>query len=217
VPALAPELRARLHRVLERAATQGWLGPAPIDAQIDHSLAVAAAVGDLPPAALGSGVLDLGSGGGLPGLVVALVIAPIPVTLLDGGARRCAFLRSAAGDLQDAANLAVAEGRAEDLARTAGLAGAFGVVTARSFGPPAVTAECATGFLGIGGSLVVTEPPSTDRALNRWDRAGLAGLGMGEPEPGGGEGSRLVVVAKIGSEDPRFPRRAGIPAKRPLW
>lgn len=210
----APE-RRRVQELLQRSAQLGWLGPGALSAHIDHALAVAAAVREV--ADVSRGVLDLGSGGGVPGIVVAVALAPAPVTMLDGAARRCSFLRAAAGELADIASVEVAEGRAEDLARRAGLCGRFGAVTARSFGRPAVTAECATGFLPIGGWLVVSEPPETAETALRWDRIGLAKLGFGEVRQTAALGTRLALIPKEAAGAGRYPRRAGVPAKRALW
>ena len=87
-------------------------------------------------------------------------------------------------------------------------------MVARSFGPPAVTAECAVGFLRPAARLVVSEPPGEE--ASRWPAEGLEQLGFGplwrRSEPGGS----FVVLEKLGNDD-RWPRRVGIPAKRPLW
>ena len=111
----------------------------------------------------------------------------------------------------------VACGRAEVLARDDHLRGRFDLVVARSFGPPPVTAECAVGFLRGGGTLVVTEPPRSDPAEDRWPSAGLAELGLGPPTwIRCGDTGAVRIIAE---DDPheRWPRREGVPAKRPLW
>jgi len=223
---LAEATRRRLVVVLARAAELGWLGPGPVDKHIDHGLAIAAVVADLgtrcpqnPQA-----VLDLGSGGGAPGLIVGACVHPRPVTLLEVAVRRVAFLRTAAAELADVATLDVAEGRAEELARRPELDGHYGIVVARSFGRPAVTAECATRFLADGGWLVVSEPPDPDEGEaqasgggRRWDLAGLTRLGFAAPEICDPPRPRVARLQKVGPTDERYPRRVGVPAKRPLW
>jgi 16S rRNA (guanine527-N7)-methyltransferase len=105
--------------------------------------------------------------------------------------------------------------RAEEAARAPQWRGSFDVVTARSFGPPAVTAECAVGFLRIGGALLVSEPP--DPHPERWPADGLARLGLiAEPVPGTAS-AHLIRLRTSEAVDPRWPRRVGIPRKRPLW
>lgn len=162
-------------------------------------------------------MLDLGSGGGLPGLVLATYRPELELTLLETRQRACRFLREAVATLE-LAGVTVLEARAEDAARRPGLRGLFDAVVARSFGPPAVTAECAVGFLRTGGRLVVSEPPGDAErgAASRWPQPGLAELGLGPPAPGGGPGASFVLMAKTRPDD-RWPRRVGVPAKRPLW
>lgn len=165
-------------------------------------------------------VLDLGSGGGLPGLVVATARPEVELTLLEARQRACRFLRAAVADLGLAA-VAVVEARAEEAARRPDLREMFDAVVARSFGPPAVTAECAVGFLRPGGRLVVSEPPGEELGAAslggfRWPQSDLDDLGLGHPVPGGGPAGSFVVMEKLRGDE-RWPRRVGIPAKRPLW
>ena len=74
----------------------------------------------------------------------------LELTLLEARQRACRFLREAVESL-GLAGVVVVEARAEEAARRADLREAFDAVVARSFGPPAVTAECAVGFLRPGG------------------------------------------------------------------
>jgi 16S rRNA (guanine527-N7)-methyltransferase len=166
----------------------------------------------------GGRVLDLGSGGGLPGLVVATYRPELELILLEARQRACRFLREAVAEL-DLAQVAVIEARAEDAARRSDLRETFDAVVARSFGPPAVTAECAVGFLRVGGRLVVSEPPgdeAPERAAVRWPVPGLKQLGYAPPVAAGGPGASFVVLEKTTSDD-HWPRRVGVPAKRPVW
>ena len=105
------------------------------------------------------------------------------------------------------------EGRAEDLARIGTLEGAFEFVSSRSFGPPAVTAECAARFLVIGGILVVSEPPG---APSRWDEKGLELLGLARG-PRISDGASYQVIEKVAETPTLYPRRSGVPNKRPLF
>ena len=163
-------------------------------------------------------MLDLGSGGGLPGLVVAIYRPDLDLTLVEARQRACRFLREAVASL-DLARVTVVEARAEDAARRPALRETFDAVVARSFGPPAVTAECAVGFLRPGGRLVVSEPPGAgapEPTAARWPLPGLEELGFSPPVAGGGPGASFVVLEKTKSDD-RWPRRVGVPAKRPIW
>jgi 16S rRNA (guanine527-N7)-methyltransferase len=205
-----PEL---LREVLEESRALGLLGPGPIERQYEHAVHLGRAIG-----AIEGRVLDLGSGGGVPGLVLAHEWPATELVLLDAQRRRCEFLQQAIATLDLVDRVEVVCGRAEVLARRPDLRARFDLVVARAFGPPAVTAECAVGFLHIGAALIVTEPPARDAGeRTRWDPAGLAQLGFAPPvslrSPGAGA-VRLVLAIEV---DDRWPRRDGVPAKRPLW
>jgi 16S rRNA (guanine527-N7)-methyltransferase len=192
--------------VLERARTLGVLGPGPVEAHIAHADGFVRAVADrLGP------VLDLGSGAGVPGLVVACARPDLEVALLDSQARRVALLEEAVDALGLGARVRVLHGRAEHLARDPDLRSGFDVVTARSFGPPAVVAECGAGFLGRGGRLVVSEPPD---GPDRWPADELALLGL-RTTPCATPG--VAVLEQFAPCPERYPRRNGQPAKRPLF
>jgi 16S rRNA (guanine527-N7)-methyltransferase len=137
------------------------------------------------------------------------------LVLLDAGERRCRFLRQAVTELGWVDRVEVAEGRAESAAREPALRESFDAVVARSFGPPAVTAECAVGFLRPGGHLVVSEPPGGGEAA-RWPAGGLEQLGLGPAGPCGTAEASFMRMEKHRREQ-RWPRRVGVPAKRPLW
>jgi len=198
-----------LRTILERSRELGFLGPGPVGEQIAHSEAFASAVASR---ANPRDVLDLGSGGGVPGLVLLERWPDVTMTLLDSSSRREAFLRHAVELLGETARCSTVLGRAEELARTE-LRERFDLVVARSFGPPAVTAECATGFVAIGGWLVTAEPPDV---TDRWDPGGLELLGFAAASRVAGPPA-FAVMRKVAPCPDRFPRRTGIPAKRPLF
>jgi 16S rRNA (guanine527-N7)-methyltransferase len=157
--------------------------------------------------------LDLGSGGGVPGLVLALALPAWRWTLLDGSVKRTTWLEEAVDDLGLTTAVEVVTARAEEAGRSA-LRGAFDVVVARSFAGPAATAECAAPLLRWRGALVVTEPPGGDPG--RWDRTGLERLGM-ELGVSVAQPVALQVLHQATACHERYPRRTGMPAKRPLW
>lgn len=201
--------------LLEESRQLGFLGPGSIDAHIDHARAFAVAAGAAPARAL-----DLGAGGGLPGLVLASLVWPeTDWVFLDGMQRRTAFLREAVDLAGLTSRVTVVTERAEAYARRIEARDAFDLVVARSFGPPAVTAECAAPLLRPDGLLVVSEPPTSADAA-RWPAAGLAELGLGEPrfvEVPGDRPVHLVTIRRVGPCPDRYPRRVGVPAKRPLF
>jgi 16S rRNA (guanine527-N7)-methyltransferase len=187
---------------LEEARALGFLGPGPVAFHVEHARAYLPALADVAGA-----VLDLGAGGGVPGLVLAVERPDLAFTLLDAMAKRTAFLERAVARL-GLPNVTVRTGRAEAVGE---LRASFDAVVARSFGSPAVTAECAAPLLKVGGRLVVSEPPDGG---DRW--TGAAELGLSEPTVLPGP-PRLVVLAQRSRCPARYPRRTGIPAKRPLW
>jgi 16S rRNA (guanine527-N7)-methyltransferase len=209
---LAPDERDRLIGVLERARERGFVGGGSLEFHVEHAEALVAAT----DSAFAGRFLDLGSGAGVPGLTLALAWPEATGTLVDSRQRRCSFLDEALRELGVAHRVRVECGRAEDLARRPDLRGAYDLVTARGFGPPAVTAECAVGFLRSGGRLVVSEPPGAPES-NRWPAKGVATLGLRAPDIRGDPGPRFAILSLPQSASERWPRRVGVPAKRPLW
>jgi 16S rRNA (guanine527-N7)-methyltransferase len=209
---LAPKVRRQLAAQLEDARRRGMVGPGPVEAHLDHAEALAVAV---DPDFHGR-FLDLGSGAGVPGLILVALWPRATGILLDARRRRCSFLESAAGAVDLADRVSVACGRAEELARDQEFRGGFELVVARGFGAPATTAECAAGFLERGGRLAVSEPPG-EVDPRRWPKAGLAELGLLGPELRGSGGARVAILTSVGPPGERWPRRVGVPGRRPLW
>jgi 16S rRNA (guanine527-N7)-methyltransferase len=204
---------ALLVEMLEDAQQRGFLGPEPVVHHVDHSRELADVVGTCTGT-----FLDLGSGAGVPGLVLALTWPDAHGYLLDARVRRCAFLEHAIDRLGLAERVRVCCGRAEELARVPELRGRLDLVVARSFGRPAVTAECAAGFLTAGGRLVVTEPPEgTSGELDRWPEGAVRELGYGPATNLRSGSTGAVELVALAEPDERWPRRVGRPAKSPLW
>jgi len=104
--------------------------------------------------------------------------------------------------------------RAEHVGRDPAHRGTYDLAVARGFGPPAVVAECAAPLLRVGGTLVVSDPPGGEPG--RWPAEGLAPLGMA-PEGVAVAEAAYQRVRQVQPCPARFPRRAGVPAKRPLF
>lgn len=205
-------------RQLEEARGLGFLGPGPVAPHVEHALgfaAAAAALGSGTPPAWPGVVVDLGSGGGLPGLVLAGTWPGTAFVLVEASARRAAFLRRAVASCGWGDRVTVLEERAEQVGRDPDRRGAADLVVARSFGPPAVVAECAAPLLRVGGVLLVSEPPRED-GESRWPGKPLGELGLGtSQEIRDGYGYRSMVQVRPCPD--RYPRRVGVPAKRPLF
>lgn len=204
-------MAADLQAVLEEARELGFLGPGPVDGHIEHAKGFLQAVG----AELPRRVIDLGSGAGLPGLVLAMAWPRIPVVLLDSSERRTLFLARAADELGISSHVVVARARAEEAGRDPDWRARADLVVARSFGPPAVTAECAAPLLEVGGRLIVSEPP--EEGGSRWPEGGLAALGLRPTGRFEQAFCRFQVLRQESLCPEDFPRRVGVPEKRPLF
>ena len=146
-------------------------------------------------------VVDVGSGGGAPGIPLAAVLPEREVVLLEAQRRKCDFLERAGSGLP---NVRVVWGRAEEQP-----VDAFGVAVAKALAPPPVAAEWCLPLVRPGGAAILWVGLSADVAAVA--RA-AAQLGAGEPE----EHDGLLVLPKLGPTPPGFPRRPGMARKRPL-
>ena len=146
--------RLRLVEVFAQAQQRGWLGPQSLDACIDHSLAFACAASAVPGIAV-----DLGSGGGVPALVLAAVWPQCHWTLVESSLPRAAFLELHRARLGWANRVTVRHASAQSLSEDGQHRGRADLVTARSFGPPEVLIAAAAPLLRPGGELIVSAAP----------------------------------------------------------
>jgi 16S rRNA (guanine527-N7)-methyltransferase len=146
-------------------------------------------------------VVDVGSGGGTPGIPLAVALADREVTLLEAERRKCEFLERWTGELP---NLEVVWGRAEEQP-----AETFGVAVAKALAHPPTAVEWCLPLVRRGGAVVLWVGPSADaeRIASVAERI----AGAVEDATGG-----FVVVRKTGPTPPGFPRRPGMARKRPL-
>lgn len=203
-----------LEEALRESREWGFLGPGDLGPHVEHSLGFARAwesVREGPPDVL----VDLGSGGGVPGLVLA-DLWRTTTRLVDSMVRRTQFLERVARAPDAPPGISVTCARVEDLARSSPWEFGANLVTARSFGPPAVVAECASRLLVRGGLLIVSEPPVADPETARWPAEGLRPLGL-EPIRHVTVPFTFQVLERTGDVDARYPRRSGVPGKRPLF
>ncbi len=197
--------------VLAEARRLGLLGPGPVEDHVEHSRGFAVAAGITPRRR----VVDLGSGAGVPGLVLAVAWPHVPVVLVDAAQRATMFLEGAVDRLGVRGRVSIVRQRAEVLGRDPQWRGTAELVVARGFGRPAVVAECAAPLLALGGLLVVSEPP--ERPEDRWPSDGLVRLGLGRGRVVEHAGKGYRVLPQDGVCPPSLPRRPGMPAKRPLF
>ncbi|MBT5206717.1 MAG: hypothetical protein HOH21_04505 [Acidimicrobiaceae bacterium] len=160
--------------------------------------------------------IDLGTGGGVPGLVLATLTANRWI-LVDRGDRRCTFLRWAVRELDIADRVEVHAMDAVEVAR-GDLRGRVGLVTARSFAAPGPTAECAAPLLAPEGVLVVSEPPGDKvEALNRWVTEALGQLGLADMGGWRHGEAGYRAMRSSGTCPQRFPRRFRRQLAAPLF
>ena len=163
--------------------------------------------------------VDLGSGGGVPGLVLAIARPERRWLLVESVRKKAGALRELVAAV-GLGNVEVVAERAEVLGRDVDHREAHGVVTARACAALPVLVEYALPLLAIGGTLLAWKGPIADDEL-RAGAAAAATLGGGSPavRPAGFAelgGHRFVVIAKEAPTPDRYPRRPGEPARRPL-
>jgi 16S rRNA (guanine527-N7)-methyltransferase len=146
-------------------------------------------------------IVDVGSGGGAPGVPLAAALPEREVTLLESNRRKVEFLERTAEAFP---NVRVVWGRAEeqDVER-------FGVAVAKALAPPPVAAEWCLPLVAVGGAAILWVGPSVDLAAVA--RAAVQ-LEAAPPELHSG----LLLLRKPVATPARFPRRAGMARKRPL-
>jgi 16S rRNA (guanine527-N7)-methyltransferase len=158
-------------------------------------------------------VIDIGSGGGLPAVPLAIAMPQVQFTLLEANARKCGFLEHVAATL-GLSNVVVAPGRAEDLGHLRALREQFDRAISRAAARPEVLLELALPFVRTGGDLVAQVSPLDPVALE--PAARLLGGGTPRLEYPDAGGRALMVVPKLASTPSRFPRRTGLPGRKPL-
>jgi 16S rRNA (guanine527-N7)-methyltransferase len=199
----------RLDRWLEALlATPGLTAASDLDEA--RRVLVASALAAAPFVEQGP-VVDVGSGGGSPGIPLAVARPELRFTLLEAQRRKCDFLAAAAGAFP---NVEVVCARAEEHGRDAGR-DAYGTAVAQALAPPPVALEWCLPLVREGGRVVLlTGEVDVEPAA-----AAAREVGGGEPEVvplPGSERRSLLVVEKVAPTPERFPRRPGAARKRPL-
>jgi 16S rRNA (guanine527-N7)-methyltransferase len=195
--AFDPRLERWLQRLLETPGLTAIRDPASARrVHLEESLAAVPLVEGFP-----GPIVDVGSGGGAPGIPIAASLPDRDVLLLEASARKCQFLESLAFEFP---NVGVTRGRAEEQEPER-----FGVALAKALAPPPVATEWCLPLVAIGGAAVLFVGPSADSAAVARVSAQLGG-GAPEEHPG------IFVVPKVGPTPAGFPRRPGMARKRPL-
>jgi 16S rRNA (guanine527-N7)-methyltransferase len=158
-------------------------------------------------------LVDVGSGGGLPGIPLALVSGADTV-LIESAGKKCAFLRQALAELGLAGEVLCL--RAEAAGREVGLRERFATGTARAVASAPTVMELLAPLLRVGGLAILQRGEVDERESNAVaDAAPMLGLSLEREVPQGGR-RRLLLLRKSATTSTRFPRRDGVPARRPL-
>ncbi|MEI7925876.1 MAG: 16S rRNA (guanine(527)-N(7))-methyltransferase RsmG [Chloroflexota bacterium] len=165
-------------------------------------------------------VADLGPGGGFPGVPMAVADPAMTLVLIESQERRCAFLRAVAEDL-GLTGVSVVHARAEEAGRATALRGSFDLVVARALAAMPVLVEYARPLLRDDGVLATPKGSRGDDELTEAARAiealgGVALEPLALPLPDDVPPQRVYLVRRSGPLDDRYPRRPGMPLKRPL-
>lgn len=210
-------MAAYLERILDQNAEQNLTSiHDPWNAVRLHLLDSLAAVPEVNAAPSGL-LLDIGTGGGFPGVPLALASGREAV-LLDSQTRKARAVAAAVAEV-GLTGVGVVAARAEEYAL--GAEGAFAVVVARAVAPIASLLELAAPLLAPGGRAVLLKGSPSSEEIQRGERAALV-IGL-EPDgtrelelPDGGEHRTVISFRKCRSASIPLPRRVGVAQKRPL-
>jgi 16S rRNA (guanine527-N7)-methyltransferase len=160
--------------------------------------------------------IDVGSGGGLPGIPIAIQCPDLRLTLLESTRKKCGFLERTVEALE-LDRVTVRCGRSEVAARDTSLRASFDYAIARALAPLPVLLELTVPFLREGGRLLAMKGARADEELETAKEAFTKlRCGLEDIFFTGESGSRVLVIRKEAPTPDPYPRRTGIPAKRPL-
>ena len=155
-------------------------------------------------------MVDIGAGAGLPGIPLALARPDLEVTLLDADRRRCGFLVHVCG-LVGLDRVVVLARRAETAGRDPGLRESFDIAVSRATAAAPVLCELALPLLRVGGTLAALVADAEAAAAAAGRAAALCG-----GAPPRAAGASVLIVAKVARTPADYPRRPGVPSRRPL-
>lgn len=211
-------MAALLDEVLGDAQHRGFLGTGEPADFVRHALGYLEGLREVIDR--GDGV-DLGSGGGIPGLVLAVELPSTRWHLIERSRRRADWLTRSVARLGLRERVTVRHEAAETAGRGS-LRGACAFVVGRRFAAPAVAAECAAPLLQVGGRAVFSDvrdasSPSNATDGARWDEEALGLLGLVLTRTWQRDEGSYVLLEQRTACPERFPRSPGVPARRPLF
>jgi 16S rRNA (guanine527-N7)-methyltransferase len=180
------------------------------------SLTCSLVTGDLN----GQVLIDVGSGAGFPGLPLKILFPDLKLSLLESIGKKAIFLQTVVDELKFS-DVRVIGGRAEDLGQRSDYREAYDWAVARAVARLRVLVEYMLPFVRIGGHILTQKGRQAEVEMSE-AKNGISALGGGasrlvpvqlleQEEP-----SYLVLIEKIKSTPDKYPRRIGVPAKRPL-
>ena len=202
-----------LQKILKTAVEEGYLTPSVGANGLLHSRGFLEFKDELESFLTPQEIaVDLGTGGGLPGLVLS-ILTNCQWIFVDRGKRRCQFLKWAVNELNLMEKVTVIEEDAANFGHSI-YRNKIKLVTARGFASPAITAECSAPLLMLGGYLVVSEPPNNE---NRWPSSGLDQLGLKKDRRWQYESATFQSLYVMNSSDDKFPRKFSRIENSPLF
>jgi 16S rRNA (guanine527-N7)-methyltransferase len=166
------------------------------------------------------GVIDVGTGAGLPGIPLKILWPGIRLVLLEATAKKAKFLHHLIGEL-GLEDVEIVVGRAEEVARLSQYREKFDLVLSRAVASLPILVELALPFCALGGSFIAQKKGDIDLEISNAAKAiEIVGGKLREVKPVDLEEFAdercLVVIDKVSPTPPKYPRRPGIPAKRPI-
>ena len=165
-------------------------------------------------------IIDAGTGAGFPGIPLRIVLPDIRLVLLEATAKKVGFLRHITSKL-GLDNVEIVRGRAEEVAHDGTYREKFEIVVSRALAPLNVLVELTLPFCAVGGRLIAQKKGDITQEIERASRAlnilggeiiGVENVTMDEFD----DDRHLVIIDKVKASSSQYPRRPGIPAKKPI-
>lgn len=192
------------------------------EAQIIHFLDSLTVISGFPTVSRDrqSRIIDVGTGAGFPGIPLRIILPGIRLFLLEATAKKAVFLRHITSELE-LDNVEIVRGRAEEVAHNEAYRESFEIVVSRALAPLNVLVELTLPFCVIGGRLIAQKKGDISREIDQASGAvdvlggeitEIQDIGLAEFD----DDRRLVIIEKLKATPSKYPRRPGIPAKKPI-